>query len=83
MPRNVRNFWLEIEVDGRKSRIGVGPVRKNGGFTLSIRQRDDGQVTKPMVINGFADDMGNIRLEVMAEKVQGSHKVIWENKTKR
>jgi hypothetical protein len=42
MPRNVRNFWLELEVDGKKTKVATGPVRKDGGFTLDVKMRDMG-----------------------------------------
>lgn len=43
MPRNVRNFWLDVHVDGRKS-IGTGPASSEGGFELELRVRDHGAV---------------------------------------
>lgn len=36
MPRNVRNFWIEGRVDGRSSQIATGPIRSDGGFSLSV-----------------------------------------------
>lgn len=53
-PRNVRNFWLELTVDGRKSRIACGPVRKDGGFDLVIKQRHKGKVMEVGDIIGRA-----------------------------
>ena len=45
MPRNVHNFWIEIDIDGRKERIKVGPESADGGFTMVIYQRDKRQVS--------------------------------------
>ena len=44
MPRNVRNFWLDFNVDGRDSALSGGPVRKDGGFSGRIYQRDGGDI---------------------------------------
>lgn len=44
MPRNVRNWWLELEVDGRKTMFESGPRRADGGFRLRILQRDRGGI---------------------------------------
>jgi hypothetical protein len=60
-PRNVRNFWLELEVDGKKTRVATGPRGKTGGFKLTIYIRDDGSVGGPVRIYGTADEEGELR----------------------
>lgn len=55
MPRNVRNFWIEVNVDGRKSRIATGPIRKDGGFQIVIKQRDRGGVVDSFEVTGFVN----------------------------
>jgi hypothetical protein len=61
---------LELTVDGRKSRIACGPVRKDGGFDLVIKQRHKGQIIEAGEIIGRA--MGNIlMLKVCFDKTQG------------
>ena len=39
----MRNFWIEGQIDGRKSRITGGPQSSGGGFDLTVYQRDDGE----------------------------------------
>jgi hypothetical protein len=38
----MRNFWIEADVDGRKTRLMGGPRSKDGGFKLTVYMRDDG-----------------------------------------
>ena len=52
MPRNVRNFWLECEIDGRASNLSGGPVQRDGGFFLTIYMRDRGTVSEVGWIKG-------------------------------
>ena len=55
-PRNVRNFWIELNVDGRETEIATGPVAKDGGFSMSILIRENGKISRRKVeINGFHD----------------------------
>lgn len=68
MPRNVRNFWIEAEIDGRKSRIVAGPVRKDGGFSLRISMRDRGRIVEPLNIYGITLEDGNLELRVATGK---------------
>lgn len=63
MPRNVRNFWLELNVDGCKSRVETGPRSKDGGFSLRILQRSHGGIITAMNISGWANDDGVITLK--------------------
>lgn len=55
MPRNTRNFWIELEVDGRATKVACGPVRKDGGFYMTVKMRDCGEITKPLIVEGRAD----------------------------
>lgn len=64
MPRNVRNFWIELSVDGRTSRIAAGPVRKDGGFELRILQRSRGDIVEAVDCWGRVDDDGTIKLHM-------------------
>lgn len=51
MPRNVRNFWLTLTVDGRKP-LCAGPVSRDGGFDLHMQIRDQGAVRDAGYIRG-------------------------------
>ena len=41
----VRNFWVEVEIDGRKTKLEGGPKPKEGGLKIRLYQRDYGEVT--------------------------------------
>ena len=50
----VRNFWIEVEIDGRKTKLTGGPTGKSGGMRINIYQRSNGEITKPVHINCYA-----------------------------
>lgn len=52
MPRVVRNFWLEANIDGRRKNIAGGPREKTGGFALTVHMRQEGGVTTPLEVVG-------------------------------
>lgn len=52
MPRFVRNFWIELEIDGRRSRVACGPRRADGGFRARIFIRREGRVAAGMAVEG-------------------------------
>ena len=79
MPRNVRNFWIDGQVDGRQSDVSGGPRAKDGGIRVDIKQRDNGSVTDAVTIKGYADSEGNLSLRVYDK----DDNLIFENKTKR
>lgn len=61
--RNVRNFWIELEVDGRANVVAAGPAGKDGGFKLRIRVRDAGEVSpRDIIIEGRAEKDGTLRV---------------------
>ena len=49
-PRNVRNFWIEVDVDGRQEKIAAGPKGKDGGMEIQLHQRDYGGVSHVLSI---------------------------------
>ena len=63
MPRVVRNFWIETEVDGRETRTETGPKNKDGGFEITIRMREDGSIITPMKIRGYVNPKGQLVLQ--------------------
>jgi len=56
---NVRNFWADVQVDGRGSKIGTGPAGKDGGFSEVVKIRDNGEVKTAALIEGraFGDEL--------------------------
>lgn len=64
MPRNVRNFWVEASIDGRKAKFASGPRSKTGGIQLTVRQRNKGQVTVALRVGTYVGPDGQLRLIV-------------------
>ena len=60
----VRNFYLDAEIDGRSTRLTGGPQSKDGGFYLSVKQRSNNAVTTPLVVEGEADENGELLLRI-------------------
>jgi hypothetical protein len=75
MPRNVRNFWLELSVDGNASKVGTGPRAKDGGFELSILMRDGGGIKRALSVRGYEDN-GVLKLCVGTNDTPGWDTVI-------
>ena len=53
MPRNVRNFWVDLDVDGRANSVGTGPRSKDGGLDLDLYIRNDGRVAKALTVRCY------------------------------
>lgn len=64
MPRNVRNFWFDADIDGRSSRLSGGPSRKDGGFSINVKQRDKGSIVNAARIDGIAREDGSLLLRI-------------------
>jgi len=45
MPRFVRPFWIEADVDGYKNDFKFGPNRTLGQFDMAISQRKGGDMS--------------------------------------
>lgn len=68
MPRNVRNFWIEGNVDGRATHIGIGPQSQDGGFSLRILIRENGDISPRVLrIDGRALSDGKLVVDVSGD----------------
>lgn len=60
----IRNFWVEALIDGRKTKLSGGPRGKRGGFSLTVFQRSQGGITRALIVDGFANEDGELNLSV-------------------
>ena len=60
----VRNFWIELNVDGRESTVATGPRSKDGGFSLTIKQRAEGGIVDALKVWGLVHSDGKLELRV-------------------
>jgi len=65
MPRNIRNFWIKGEVDGRQTPIAIGPKNRLGGFKIQICMRANKGIVDPVEIVGEADEDGWLTLTIV------------------
>lgn len=42
---HVRNFWVEIEIDGKVKRIATGPRGVTGGMRVRLLSREQGKIS--------------------------------------
>ncbi len=74
MPRNVRNFWIEADIDGLKEMVATGPIAADGGISVRILQRNEGGIVTALRIYGIADSDGH--LELTAHSDDGAQKIV-------
>ena len=76
MPRNVRNFWLDAEIDGRRTTLSGGPVSRDGGFRATFYMRDNGGVVRALAVEGMAKADGTLTLNVLPYLSDGSGAIL-------
>lgn len=64
----IRNFWLECEVDGRKTPVHCGPRGKNDGMSIRLYSRSKGKSKQVLSISctPYTSDGEHYNLEVYA-----------------
>jgi hypothetical protein len=60
----VRNFWIEAQIDGRKTDLSEGPQGKDGGFALTVYQRSNGGIVTACELWGHVKADGTLALEI-------------------
>ena len=59
----MRDFWLEARAEDRKTPVGIGPRRKGGLMTATIRQKSKGESVVAFKIRCF--EIGDDKLVTM------------------
>jgi len=54
-----RNFWINAEIDGRKTPLAGGPRSKDGGMDVTLLVRDDGGISDGVRITCRSDGEKN------------------------
>lgn len=67
----LRNFWIEVEIAGRKTKLKGGPASRLGGMKVTLYQRDNGSIHKSVAIDCEADTVGNLMTTVSTIKPNG------------
>ena len=60
----MRNFWIEVEIDGRKTMLKGGPRNKDGGFDLKLYQRQDGHSVCVLELRGVSYDEDKLETHI-------------------
>jgi hypothetical protein len=63
MPRNVRNWWVELDVDGVR-KANTGPVGRDGTIDVFLYARDHGAAINSFHIAGRVLNDGRLHLTV-------------------
>jgi len=77
MPRNVRNSWVDLSVDGRND-IGTGPRSADGGMTAHFSVRDQGSIVSSVTV-----ETGEWRGKLFLRVFDPDGKLIFEHETAR
>lgn len=74
----VRNFYIQGNIDGRRTDLSGGSGRKDGGMVLNLTQRNNGSIEKCATIECFAE--GDALKTIIYDK---NGNAVLENVTKR
>ena len=68
----LRNFYVKARIDGRETELAGGPRRKDGGMTIRVLQRDEGEKLETVVIRCW-EDCGTLVTDVeVSDKIVAS-----------
>ena len=59
----VRNFWIDADIDGRATELSGGPRAKDGGMSVTLKQRKEGGIFTALKIECMEYD-GNLLTRV-------------------
>lgn len=74
----IRNFYIQGNIDGRKTALSGGSSRKDGGMVLNLTQRNNGGIEKCASIVCVADGT-----ELRTAIYDRNNNIVFENITKR
>lgn len=67
----VRNFWVDANIDGRKTELSGGPASKEGGMRITIKQREEGSIVTALRVYCYEVDG-----ELVTDVFNGDHELV-------
>lgn len=61
---SMRNFWIEMKIDGRKTTVKTGPKGKKGGFIVEFFVKQEGKSYLLYTVKGFVQKDDTLRTEI-------------------
>ena len=71
----VRNFWVDVVVDGRQTDLSGGPRSKDGGMRAVFYVRDNGAIVKAVTVDCYTGADGQLTIAVQSES-QDEYKML-------
>lgn len=68
MPRNLRDFWVKLDVDGYTNMVERGPKRSGGGFSVVINVASHGEPMELLTISGTHLQNGKNRVIISVSR---------------
>ena len=72
----VRNFWVDVTVDGRETVLSGGPRAKDGGMRAVFYIRDAGSIAKALTVDCYTGADGLLKLAIQTDGQQNGYKVM-------
>jgi len=66
----VRNFYMESQVDGRKTLITGGPRTKDGGMVITLYQKEKGESVEILDVSSSVLPNGKLRTIIRMKGVE-------------
>ena len=67
----VRPFYINADIEGRKTDLAGGTRRRDGRHSIAIYQRDEGSITTPFKIEQFSINEDGVHKLVTEVYYQG------------
>jgi len=63
----VRNFWVDVTVDGRQTDLSGGPRSKDGGMRATFYVRDSGNIAKALTVDCYTGADGQLTIAIQSD----------------
>lgn len=60
----VRNFYVTANIDGRTTKLKGGPASKDGGMTVTLYQRNEGDIVETVELHCFVNSYGSLQTTI-------------------
>ena len=60
----IRNFWIRSDIEGRKTLLEGGPIRKTGKMGTDLFVKENGEPNKILRISCIPQEDGTLRIRV-------------------
>lgn len=76
----MKDFWLDCDIEGRKTMLSGGPRRKGGNLKAELYVKEEGCSKCAVILDCFTNEEGKLQINIINKFTGKTNNIVVEEK---